>query len=146
MLDNYKQNHHQIVACLLLFFFLIGGLQAAGIKKWTDEDGKVHYGDRPPSSASVSEVNQDVSVFASASKPNNTILYSTKNCGYCKKAKAFMASNSIPYKEYDIEDSISAKRRYTQLGGRGVPLLELKGKTIQGFSEARYQRFFANYK
>lgn len=33
---------------LILLFFISCGSHAAGIKKWTDENGQVHYGDSPP--------------------------------------------------------------------------------------------------
>ena len=33
---------------LILLFFIACGSHAADIKKWTDENGQVHYGDSPP--------------------------------------------------------------------------------------------------
>jgi len=33
---------------LLLLLLVSGLVQAAGIKKWIDQDGVVHYGDTPP--------------------------------------------------------------------------------------------------
>ncbi len=41
---------------------LLAGLMAmpalAGVYKWTDKDGKVHYGDRPPEEGQAQEVNR----------------------------------------------------------------------------------------
>lgn len=33
---------------LIILFFISCSSYAAGIKKWTDENGQVHYGDSPP--------------------------------------------------------------------------------------------------
>lgn len=45
------------LALIALFtFFSIATVQAAGIKKWTDENGRVYYGDTPPRSANVETV------------------------------------------------------------------------------------------
>ncbi len=46
-------NHALIVALFTLFAFTS---QAASIKKWTDENGRVFYGDAPPPSAHVEVV------------------------------------------------------------------------------------------
>lgn len=36
-------------SCLAaLLFLLIGGISEAGVYKWVDESGRVHYGDHPP--------------------------------------------------------------------------------------------------
>ena len=41
----------QRIQCLLLLLLLLVGQGAgAGVYRWVDEDGRVHYGDRPPAS------------------------------------------------------------------------------------------------
>lgn len=42
-----KRKLQQLVCGLLLASFL-GGAMAAEVYKWTDEQGRVHYGDKPP--------------------------------------------------------------------------------------------------
>ena len=44
-------------------------LHAGAIKKWVDEDGNVHYGDAPPSSAKT----QDIRVQAAPSNPGKAL-------------------------------------------------------------------------
>lgn len=128
-----------LIAVLLLNASLTN---AAGIQKWVDEDGRSHYGERPPSNQKADGVKSKVSVVkAVASKPS-VILYSTTRCGYCKKAKAFMDQNDINYREYFIDKSSVALSEHKELGGRGVPLLVMGGRTLQGFTERMYQQFF----
>lgn len=62
------------------------------------------------------------------------ILYSTAWCGYCTKARNFMNEKGIAFREEDIEKSASARQAYEALGGRGVPLLNVKGTVISGYN------------
>jgi len=53
-----------------------------------------------------------------------------------------MQANNIQYREYDIEKSASAHARYKKMGGRAVPLLVKRGRTLHGFSQQKYKAFF----
>ncbi|HHI93228.1 MAG TPA: glutaredoxin family protein [Gammaproteobacteria bacterium] len=64
---------------------------------------------------------------------NGVILYATQWCGYCEKAREFMASNNIEYQEYDIEKSEKGANDYKALNGNGVPLLVVNNKVIRGY-------------
>jgi glutaredoxin-like YruB-family protein len=67
-------------------------------------------------------------------------LYVTSWCGYCKKAKAFLTSRGIPFREYDIERDAGAAQRMARLNSRGgVPVAVIGGKTLVGFSPSAYQ-------
>lgn len=67
-------------------------------------------------------------------KHDNVILYATAWCGYCKKTREFLAENNIEYIEYDIEKSEEGRKQHKALGGRGVPVLDIKGTVIHGYS------------
>ena len=60
-------------------------------------------------------------------------LYATEWCGYCQKTREFFADNDIEYVEYDIEKSAEKNQEYKELGGRGVPLVNVGGTIIHGF-------------
>lgn len=62
-------------------------------------------------------------------------LYATDWCGYCKQTRRFLDSKGIPYKEFDIEKSAEGRKAYEALGGRGIPLIDVNGTLIRGFSE-----------
>lgn len=65
---------------------------------------------------------------------NEVILYATAWCGYCKKTRAFLAENNIEYTEYDVESSAEGHERHQALGGGGVPVLDIRGTVIHGYS------------
>ncbi|HXR01095.1 MAG TPA: glutaredoxin family protein [Pseudomonas sp.] len=61
-------------------------------------------------------------------------LYATDWCGYCKQTRRFLDSKGIPYTEFDIEKSAAGRKAYEALGGRGIPLIDVNGTLIRGFS------------
>lgn len=67
----------------------------------------------------------------------HVVLYATRWCGYCKKAREFFAANGIVYEERDIEASGSAEAEYRALGGSGVPVVVIDELVIHGFSPNR---------
>lgn len=111
---------------------------------------------KPSSSAAVSETPEEKAPAATeilqnyldkkknTSKANLTAeLYTTSWCGYCKKAKQYLASNNIPFTEYDIEkDEAAAKRKESLHPSKGVPLLVVGERKVVGFNEAAYDRVF----
>ena len=79
-----------------------------------------------------------------ATKSNATVvLYSTSWCGYCRKARKFLTDSKIPFTEKDIEKSLAAKKemdaKARKAGVRigGVPVLDVNGQIISGFSADR---------
>lgn len=64
---------------------------------------------------------------------NKVVLYATSWCGYCAKAREFFAEHKIDYFEYNIETSAEGKRQYDELNGRGIPLVLVNGKRVQGY-------------
>lgn len=73
----------------------------------------------------------------SAQANAEVVLYATEWCGYCQKTRELLADNNIPYVEYDIEESEQGYREYKNLGGRGVPVVNVKGTVIHGYSAQR---------
>lgn len=65
------------------------------------------------------------------------VLYATQWCGYCQKTRELFATHNIQYVEYDIERSKQAHREYRKLGGRGVPVVNVNGTIIHGYSPER---------
>jgi glutaredoxin len=63
-------------------------------------------------------------------------LYSTERCGYCKKAKALFEASKIPYEEFDVEKSGSARAEYDKIASEhgGVPVIVIGDKVIHGYA------------
>ena len=70
------------------------------------------------------------------------IKIETAWCGYCKKAKKYFQKKGIPFVEYDIEKNARAKRDYDAIGGKGVPVIVMGKKRMNGFSVAGFERFY----
>ena len=140
-----------MISFILLLSF---NLAQAGVYKWVDSDGKIHFGDKKPSQSKVETVKirkiksketVDISELTSNSSPRrstNVIMYSTDWCGYCKKAKKYFKANRIHFKDYDIEKSQMAYRRYKKLGKNGVPVIVVGNKVMSGFSEAGFNNIY----
>jgi len=67
-------------------------------------------------------------------KHEKVILYATSWCGYCQKTREFLAKNNIQYTEYDVEESEDGRKQFDALGGKGVPVIDIRGTVIHGFS------------
>jgi hypothetical protein len=94
---------------LLLLAMLAGSLRAgAGVYKWTDAQGRVHYSDDPPAEAKAQQVKvkinsiQDPAVVStirntSPAKARDRVrIYTAVWCGYCKRSKAHLAAKGVP--------------------------------------------------
>ncbi len=62
------------------------------------------------------------------------VMYTTSSCGACKAAKSYLAQRGLRYEELDVEHSPSARQEFERLGGRGVPLILVGSKRLEGFS------------
>jgi mycoredoxin len=65
------------------------------------------------------------------------ILYATAWCGYCKKTRALLNENNIPFYEYDIEKSQEGFKQHKSLGGKGIPVLLINGEVVNGYNPTR---------
>jgi mycoredoxin len=72
-------------------------------------------------------------IIAEANGSSEVILYATDWCGYCRATRKFLDDKGIAFTEYDIEKSEEGARQYKALGVRGVPILKVKGKVVEGF-------------
>lgn len=67
----------------------------------------------------------------------SVIMYATKSCGYCRRARQWMTENNVVWEERDVEESSSASREMRALGGRGVPTFLIGGSdVVKGYNTA----------
>ncbi|VVO00314.1 glutaredoxin family protein [Pseudomonas fluorescens] len=78
--------------------------------------------------------NPQASVSEQTQANARVVLYATDWCGYCKLTRRFLDQQGIPYNEFDIEKNAEARKAYEALGGRGIPLLDVNGTLIRGYS------------
>jgi glutaredoxin len=67
----------------------------------------------------------------------NVIIYVTSWCQYCRKARAFLASQpNVRVVTHDIEENRARNAEMlAKTGGeKGIPVLDVEGRILQGFS------------
>ncbi len=72
----------------------------------------------------------------------SVVMYSAVWCGICKNAKRYFNQNGIAFKEYDIETSAKGRRDYKKLRGRGVPIILVGKKRINGFTPKSFKALY----
>ncbi|HUL29221.1 MAG TPA: glutaredoxin domain-containing protein [Thermodesulfobacteriota bacterium] len=156
-IKDYFQN---ILVIVLLQFFSVSLLSAAHageIYRWKDKNGNVFFSDVPPAVGDAEVItlkeerapNAPVRPKVNAAMPQviktdqkrpyssiKVIMYTTSWCGYCRKAKEYLRSLSVDLVEYDIERdrSLEAEMLRKSGGARGVPLIDVEGIIIHGYS------------
>ena len=66
------------------------------------------------------------------------VLYSAEWCGACRKAKRHLARRGIAYEERDVDVPRWADELYRRTGARAVPVIDVEGRMLTGFSAAGY--------
>ncbi len=135
-------------ATFLLGLTLTATAAAGEIYRWTDAQGRVHFGDRPQSGAAnqwPAAAPNVVQAVRPSARPEakQVVLYSTQRCGFCRKARAHFAARGIPYTEYDVETTEKGWRDYNRMKGRGVPIILIDGERMNGFSASLFDRMYA---
>jgi glutaredoxin len=142
----------------LILLWCLSTPAPAEIYKWIDDQGQMHFSDRPSKQHTSATVkvrinsythstitgldNNSAEINTESSDSRKIIMYSTSWCGYCKKARNFFSSNGIPFVDYDIETSDKGKRDYKKLNGSGVPIILVGKQRMNGFSEAGFKQLY----
>lgn len=64
-------------------------------------------------------------------------LYSTPSCPYCVQAKRYLKEQNVPFTEYNVAaDDRRAEEMVRKSGQMGVPVLDVHGRVLVGFSPA----------
>jgi glutaredoxin len=129
--------------CFILLAVLLASPSFAGVYKWTDAQGRIHYSDAPPPAARSTQLKlQSFSGPAEVSQAigadSGVTLYTTEWCGVCKRAKAFLTQNGVPFREWDVEKTEYGAAKFKQLGGSGVPLITVGSEKMMGFDANRF--------
>ena len=150
------QGNKNLAVIYFLGLMLGSSLCYAEIYQWRDKDGNLHFGDQPPAEAQTQKVSLKINSYESVevidgqewaqqrkNKNNNrVVMYSTTWCGACKRAKNYFNNNNIPYQEFDVEKSEKGKQDFAALKGRGVPIVLVGNKRMNGFSPARFKAIY----
>jgi len=140
---------------LLLALLIASTSAGAGVYKWTDAQGHVHYSDDPPADAKAQQIKVKINSIqgpavvstmrdTSAAKAKDKVrIYTAVWCGYCKRAKAHLTAKGVPYDEMDVETSERGRSEFAQLGGRGIPVILVGSQRMDGFDAGRLDAMLA---
>lgn len=65
-------------------------------------------------------------------------IYSTPECPFCKKVKAFFKANNIEFEELDVSNNDKNLEEMKKVSGQmAVPVIVVDGKVLLGFDEAK---------
>jgi len=134
---------------LTISLLLSSSVSYAEIYKWVDANGKVHFSDQKSASFKSEELTLEINTYTNVAVDKSiynvgpkVVMYSTNSCGYCKKARKYFNKNNISYTDYNIEKNAQAKRRFKKMGARGVPVILVGNKRLNGFSERGFKRIY----
>jgi glutaredoxin len=140
---------------LLGLLVAVSGSVQAEIYHWVDDQGKRHFGDRPPveyQAEKVVVIENTVETrvvngnkLDEVDKPvanKSVTMYSAAWCGICKQAAKYFRENKIPFKEYDVDKSSKGQRDFQKLKGRGVPIILVGEQRMDGFSPERFKALY----
>ncbi len=66
------------------------------------------------------------------------IIYTSTGCPYCRKAKAYLRSKGVSFKEINVSQNPAALQEMIRKSGQtGTPVIDINGKIIVGFDVAR---------
>lgn len=136
---------------LFLLAMLLACPAVAGVYKWTDAQGRVHYSDVPPQAAKTTQLKLQTyagpaQVSRVAGMESGVTLYTTEWCGVCKRAKAFMQQNGVPFREWDVEKTEYGATKFRQLGGTGVPVITVGAEKMVGFDAPGFMEMWKRSK
>jgi glutaredoxin 3 len=68
-------------------------------------------------------------------------VYSTPTCPYCTMVKSYLKSKSVSFEDYDVSsDGARAEEMIRKSGQMGVPVTDVDGSIIVGFSPVQIER------
>jgi glutaredoxin len=159
-MNKIKDTFPGLSLIVLLHFIassVLSTVIAAEIYKWKDRNGNVFFSDTPPAGADAEVISlKDERAPAPKTTPKvnspkpqsrlteekrpygsiKVIMYKTSWCGYCRKAREYLQSLNVNLVEHDIErDRSMGEEMLRKSGGtRGVPLIDVEGIIIHGYS------------
>lgn len=69
-------------------------------------------------------------------QPRPIMMFATRFCGYCARARALLESKGLPYEEILVDRDLPERRRMEALSGRRtVPQIFIDERSIGGFDE-----------
>lgn len=78
--------------------------------------------------------------MSSTKKDAQVLIYTTRACPHCGRAKAYLRDRHVHFRERSLEDSRSALAEFRHLGGRSVPVILIGHRRVDGFHPKRIDK------
>ena len=136
---------------IFLMIICVSASANAEIFRWVDENGRVHFGDQPPADTESSKIEVKVNTYESpniealqgvVNTDRKVVMYSADWCHVCHKARKYFQDNKVSFTEYDIDKSAKGKREFDKIGGKGVPVILVGSKRLNGFSPTSFRKIY----
>lgn len=64
------------------------------------------------------------------------VMYTTSSCPYCAKAKSWLATHQVTWRECNVDTSLTCMQQFQARGAPGVPLMAVQGQWRLGFDSS----------
>ena len=69
---------------------------------------------------------------------HRVVVFSSPTCVWCTRAKTYLRTQGVPFRDVDVSrDPAAARDLVRRTGQMGVPVVEIDGRPIVGFDQAR---------
>ena len=151
-------NHYNRLLLQSFFLLIITQNSFSGIYKWVDKNGNIKFSDKKPITGNNTKtvklkintvkvpniynnpMDEDFALDETISSSKKAIIYSASWCGVCTTAKKYFKQKGIPYQEYDVETSAKGRKDFKRLRGKGVPIILIGKKRMDGFDRSYFER------
>ena len=69
-------------------------------------------------------------------------IFTASFCPHCADAKQYLKHKKIPFKEYNLERSADAEKKFRGYGGKAIPLLIVKGKVLRRWDQKAFEALY----
>lgn len=79
--------------------------------------------------------------MSAPARPHRVLVFTTPTCPWCVRAKGYLRSRGVRFREVDVaRDPNAARDLVRRTGQMGVPVIEIDGRPIVGFDQAAVDR------
>jgi glutaredoxin len=132
---------------------------------WRERAGRVEMSSPPPTTRAEARAARERQALSARTRPASSAaanpaptgpasppsslpevqIYTTRSCGYCRAALAYMDRKGIPYVNHDVEQDEGARAEALEkTGGRpGVPVIDVAGSIMQGWNQRAFDSLLA---
>jgi glutaredoxin len=143
------------LAALVGYASLWGATAQAQVYRIVGPDGRVTFSDRPPpdgkgtpapsvamppSTGGAGYAGLPAELRTPASR-FPVVLYTSKDCGPCASARAFLVSRGIPFTEKTVATEADARVLRNLSGDLQLPFATLGAQHLVGFSDAEWSQY-----